>query len=77
MLEPVGRAFSPEVARRFASLRASKQAQKRIDYLAGRANEGKLSAKQRVEYESLIAAAGVVAILQAQARAVLAGSPSN
>ncbi len=77
LLEPVGRALSREAARRFVGLKADKKAQKRIDYLAERANEGKLSDKERHDYESLIAAAGVLAILQSKARIVLARANSN
>jgi hypothetical protein len=72
LLDPVGQALTPEAARRLIDLRADPQAQARIDRLAERANEGQLSQEDRAEYESLIAAANVIAILQAKARAALA-----
>jgi hypothetical protein len=74
VLEPVGAALGPETARRIIGLRPDAEAQRRIDELADRANEGTLTQDERGEYEALIAAATVVRLLQAKARAVLAGS---
>jgi hypothetical protein len=74
MLDPVGQALSPDAARRLLALRADEDAQRQIDQLADRANEGQLTAEERDEYESLITGAGVIAVLQAKARSVLAGN---
>jgi hypothetical protein len=74
LLDPIGQALSPEAARRLLALRADDEAQQRINELADRANEGQLSPEEREQYQSLIAAAGVIAVLQAKARAVLAGT---
>lgn len=76
LLDPVGQALSPDVARRLVALRADAEAQARVDYLGDRANEGLLTPEEREEYESLLAAANVIAILQAKARALLASSPT-
>jgi hypothetical protein len=76
LLDPVGRALSPEAARQLVALRADADAQARMDDLADLANEGQLSAEQRAEYESLVATANVIAVLQAKARAVLSGTPT-
>jgi hypothetical protein len=76
LLDPVGRALSPEAARRLVALRADTDAQARMDDLAGRANEGQLTPDERADYESLIAAANVIAVLQAKARTVLSESPA-
>jgi hypothetical protein len=76
LLDPVGRALTPEAAKRLIALRADAAAQGRIDELAERANEGILTTEERGEYESLIAAAGVVALLQTKARAILAATPA-
>ena len=73
MLDPVGRALSPEAARQVVSLRADAEAQARIDELADRCTEGLLTPEERDEYASLIAAASVIALLQAKARASLGG----
>jgi hypothetical protein len=74
ILDPVGRALSPEAAKQLLALRADADTQSRIDGLADRANDGMLTPDERAEYESLIGAANLVAILQAKARAVLAGN---
>jgi hypothetical protein len=72
LLDPVGRALTPEVARKIVSLRADAETQRRIDELADRCTEGQLTPEERADYEALVAAAGVIAILQAKARATLA-----
>ena len=47
ILDPVGRALTPEVARKLVDLRVDAKTQARIDRLARRANEGKLTAEER------------------------------
>jgi hypothetical protein len=74
LLDPVGRALGAEAARRVLALRAEPELQRRMDELAERANEGLLTADERGEYEALMTAATVVAVLQAKARAALAES---
>ena len=71
MLQPVVGCFTPEVAAKVANLRADEQLQGRIDYLAEQANEGLLTPEEYDEYASYVHAIDVIAILQAQARAVL------
>lgn len=73
LLDPVGQVLSPDVARRLVDLRADPVAQARVDYLGDRANDGLLTPEEREEYESLVAASSVIAILQAKARALIAG----
>ena len=77
LLDPVGRALSPEAARRLVALRADPDAQAKIDDLADLANDGQLTPDQRAEYESLIVAANVIAVLQAKARTVLSDTPRH
>jgi hypothetical protein len=71
-LEPVGQALNPEASRRLLSLRADDRAQERVEELADRNTEGLLTAEERAEYENMVAAAAVINVLQAQARAKLA-----
>lgn len=71
LLEPVGECFTPEVAARVASLRASPKVQARIDELAGKSTEGEITAEEQAEYDSYIHAIDFIAVLQAQARLVL------
>jgi hypothetical protein len=76
LLDPVGRALSPEAARRLVALRADEDAQASIDALADRANDGLLTPDERAQYESLVATANVIAVLQAKARMVLLDTPA-
>ena len=56
-------------------LRVDAQVQQRIEALADRNTEGRLTADERAEYEALVTAAEVVAVLQAKAHVhVVAGS---
>jgi hypothetical protein len=76
-LDPVGQALNGSAAQAFLSLRADSEVQARIDDLADRCNEGGLTPAEQAEYESLIAAAGVISILQAKARIVLITPPAK
>ena len=71
-LDPVGRALNAEAADRLLGLRADARTQQRVEELADRNTEGLLTADERAEYEALVTAADVIAILQAKARARLA-----
>jgi hypothetical protein len=77
LLDPVGRALTPDVARRLIAIRADDATQQRIDALAERNNEGLLSEEERSEYEALVSAADLITLLQAKARAVLAGNSAT
>jgi hypothetical protein len=74
ILDPVGRALNAEAARSLVGLRLDNKAQAHIDRLARKCNEGKLTPKERSEYETYVSAIDFVAILQAKARALLARS---
>jgi hypothetical protein len=54
LVEPVVRTFTPEVARALVRLRADPEAQARIDELAEKCNEGRLSPEEREEYETSV-----------------------
>ena len=68
LLEPVGRCLTPRAARAFLALRADEETQLRIEELARKSTAGKLKRDERSEYEALVAAGTVIAILQAKAR---------
>jgi hypothetical protein len=72
LLDPVGRCFTPEVARALIALRADEETQARIDELADKCTEGTLSPAERAEYEAYVAAIDLLAILQAKAKGALA-----
>ena len=71
VLEPVARCFTPEVARQIASLKLGPEVEARLDELAEKCNEGRLTAAEREQYEAYVEAIDLVAILQAKARRIL------
>lgn len=75
ILDPVAECFTPEVARRLAELRADPQTQDRLDDLAAKANEGRLTPEEETAYRQAIDAIDLLAILQAKARAYLRQHP--
>jgi len=72
MLEPLSRCFGMETARALAGFHVDGKTQSRVDELAGKSNEGRLSSDERAEYEAYIQASTLIGILQAKARRVLA-----
>jgi hypothetical protein len=74
LMEPVGRCFTPDVARRIAGLRASPDVQARLDELADKSQEGTLTSEERKLYESCVRTVNFIGVLQAQARAQLGTS---
>lgn len=70
LLDPLGRMLTPEVARKLANYRFDAKARARIDQLARKCNDGKLSEEERREYETYVQIMDFIAILQAKARAV-------
>lgn len=72
LLDPVADCFTPEVASRVASLRASPQLQARLDALADKCTDGALTAEERDLYEASVRALNFIGVLQAKARRVLA-----
>jgi hypothetical protein len=70
-LDPVGSYLTPEVARRLVRFRADARTQKRLDELAEKNQERKLTETEREEYDTLISAIDFVTVLQAKARSIL------
>lgn len=77
LLEPLGRMLTPEVARNLVKMRFDPTARTRIDKLARRCNEGRLSEEERREYEVYVHAIDFIAILQSKARALLKRSTAR
>ena len=71
LLDPLGRILTPEVAGKLIDYRFDAKAQSRIDKLARKCNEGRLSEAERREYETYVQTIDFISILQAKARAVL------
>lgn len=77
LLDPVRDILTPEVAQRLVGLRADAAAQARLDELAEKNSSATISAEERAEYDALVIAGNVIAVLQAKARSVLQnGHPS-
>jgi hypothetical protein len=68
ILNPISSSLNEETARKLIGLKADAKARARVNKLARKCNEGKLTAEERVEYETCVVAGDVIAILQAQAR---------
>jgi hypothetical protein len=71
VLDPFMDCLTPEVARNVANLRANAETQARLDSLAEKANEGRLSPEEQVVYDRFLEAYHFVTILQAKARECL------
>ncbi len=71
-LEPLRQCLTPAQARKLADFQADEATQARINELARKANEGILTVGERAEYEALVEAGDLIAILQAKAREILA-----
>ena len=72
LLDPVRDCLTAEVAARIAALRADAATQDRLDELAGKNAEGTITPGERADYEALVSAGNLIAVLQAKARAALA-----
>ncbi len=66
--------LTPQSAIRIAGLKASDEVQNRIDELAEKCNEGKLTPDERAEYEMFVWVGQYISGLQAKARHMLAAA---
>ena len=76
ILDPVTECLTPDVAKRLVDGRLPPKTDARISELAEKANEGLLSAQERLEYAAFVEALDVLAMLQLKARDVLTGRPA-
>jgi hypothetical protein len=77
VLEPFTECFTPEVARKVVDLRADAETQARLETLAEKANQGKLSPEDQVTYDRFREAFHFITVLQAKAREFLRRHESN
>ena len=75
LLDPISRLLGPQNARALIKLRADAKTRARVEKLAEKCNEGKLTPEERSEYETYVHVGNVIAILQAKARAQLKKQP--
>ena len=74
MLEPVSRSLGVKTSRALTALRLSPRIQARVEKLADKNTEGKLTDTERSEYEAYVQASTLIGILQAKAKRVLVQS---
>jgi hypothetical protein len=72
LLDPLTGCLDTESARRVAEFRIAPSVQQRVAALAIGANEGTLTADEQAEYEALVNAADLIAILKLKAQRRLA-----
>ena len=73
LIERVGSCLTAEAARDVLTLKIDRRTQRRLDTLADKCTEGKLTPKEHAEYASLVVGLDLLTLVQAQARVVLAG----
>ena len=71
MLDPIGKALTPDAARAILAVRADDETQDRIDRLANRCTEGSLNPEERAEYQEFVSLFNLLALLQSRARSVV------
>jgi ATP-dependent helicase/DNAse subunit B len=78
VLEPVCSSLNAEAAQKLLHLKADRKTQARVAKLAEKCNEGDLTPEERHEYEMYVMANHFIAMLQAEARLLLArkGQPA-
>jgi len=77
LVAPLGECLTPESARRLLALKADSTLQARVDYLAGRRNEGLLTPEEEAEYGKYVSYGTFIAVLKSKARQLLADSPGE
>lgn len=75
LLDPLSLCLDAESARRLLAMHPGQPVLDRMELLAGKANEGLLNEGERSEYEALINAADIIAILKKKARRQLSLLP--
>jgi hypothetical protein len=74
LLAPLGKCLTPESARRVLALKADSALQARVDDLADRHTEGRLTPAEEAEYSRYVAYNTFIAILKSKSRQLLAGT---
>jgi hypothetical protein len=72
LLDPLTSALTPAATRALVEFRADAATQARIAELGAKCNEGQLSPQERSEYEAYVRAIDLIAVLQSNARRLLA-----
>ena len=76
LLDPLTKAFTPQMASALLALRADPEMEAHISELRLKANEGTLTATEDAEYKDFVEAVDLICIMQAKARRFLAKRPA-
>jgi hypothetical protein len=76
LLDPVSRCLTPEAARALVNLRADPSIQARLDELADKNTENRLTKDEREQYDLYLSAFSVITVLQSKARMILKATTS-
>ena len=71
LFDPANGIFTPATAARLVGLRPTEEETARLEYLADRANEGRLTAEEREEYETRIRLGKFLSMMQLKAKLLL------
>lgn len=71
LLDPVSRCLTPDVAQALVNLRADPSIQARLDELADKNTENRLTPDEREQYDLYLSAISVITVLQSKARMIL------
>lgn len=72
LVAPLGECLTPESARRRLALKPDPKLQARVDEIATRHSEGRLTPNEEAEYGRYVSYATFIAILKSKARQILA-----
>lgn len=72
VVDPYFRVLSEETLRQLVEVGSDSSLDDRVEELAGKCNEGTLTAEERAEYEAYVRANTFISLMRAQARKVLA-----
>jgi hypothetical protein len=71
LLDPVSRCLTPEASRALVNLRPDPSIQARLDELADKNTENRLTPDEREQYDLYLSAISVITVLQSKARVIL------
>ena len=74
LVAPLSECLTPESARRLLALKADAKLQARVDDLADRHSQGRLTPEEQAEYGKYVSYSTFVGILKSKARQLLANS---
>ena len=77
LMDPVTRCLTPDSARQLVGLRADPSVQERLDELADRCTQGRLTPEEQAEYETYVSFIDFIGMLQAKARRLLLENPAS